>query len=63
MIPMPPTMSETTAMAASSPVSVAMPDCCAEAISVKLRTAKSSSSRLWLWWRSARMEVICDWAR
>ena len=45
MIPMPPTTSDTTAIAASSAVRVCVPCCWALAISVRLRMLKSSSSR------------------
>ena len=44
MIPMPPTISDTAAMLARSVVSVRVPSCCAVAISVRLRTWKSSST-------------------
>ena len=44
MIPMPPTSSETAAMAASSVVRVRVPSCWALAISERLRMEKSSSA-------------------
>ena len=62
MMPMPPTSSETAAMAVSSVVIVCVPSCCALAISVRLRMEKSSSAPV-MWWRSRSRFVICVSAR
>ena len=53
MMPMPPTSSDTAAIAASRMVSVEVPACCAAATSAMLRIEKSASgANDETWWRS-----------
>ena len=63
MMPMPPTSSETAAMAMSSVVRVLVPSCWALAISEGLRIWKSSSASTESRWRSRSRPRTCCWAR
>ena len=62
MMPMPPTISETEAIEASSMVSTCPAWSARSAISVMLRTEKSSSSSWRMRWRCRSRLVICCWA-